>query len=718
MKTIHLKHLSLAILCSVAVVTSGSCAKKTVTESTGAITNETRSALLNVWGGGYGGVPAWDQVKVEEFPQAFDVAIAEATKDIEYIANNPESPTFGNTFIAMEKAGPALTRLVSIFGVHASNLNIGPMEAIEGEVNTKLSAYSDSINQNAKLFARIEFIYNHSEGLGGPEKRLVENTYKSFKRSGALLNAEQKKRLSEINQKLSELETKFSQNVLADEKELVTWIDNEADLAGMDEGTISGYAAAAHKLGRPGKWAIRNTRSAMEPFLEFGENRALREKVWKTFYSRGDNGDAKDNNAIISQVIALRTERAKLLGYESHAHLVLEPRMAKNPETAMDLMMKVWPKAVQRVKEEVADMQKLAKDEGQDITIEAWDYRYYAEKVRNEKFALDSKEIRQYLQLEKLVEAAHWMAGQVFGFTFTRVTDVPVFHEDVRVYKVTNADGDEVGLWYFDPFARDGKRSGAWMTDYRAQNNMDGKWVTPIVSNNSNFTKTDDGNPILVNWDDGVTLFHEFGHALHGLSSRVTYPSQAGTNVARDYVEFPSQLLEHWFPTEEVLSRFARHYKTGKPMPKELLEKVKDASTFNKGFDTVEYLAAALVDMKLHLAKGTDDARKFEKDTLTALGMPKEIVMRHRLPQFLHVFSGGYESGYYSYLWSDSLTADAADYFVEQPGGYYDKAAAKSLIKHVFSVGDTIDPAEGFREFRGRDVDTKALLRKRGFPTE
>ncbi len=712
--------LSISALVATALLTTGSCSKKMEKSSEIApqVSATTSNPLLAEWEGPYGGVPPWDKVEPKQFSAAFDVAIAEAKQEMEAIAVNPQAPTFENTFIAMEKAGRKLTRLVNIFGVFTANLSVGDMPDIEAEVTPKLSAYDDSLTQNLALFARIAAVYNTMDSLGAPEKKLVDETYKRFVRQGATLNLEQKTRLSAINQELSKLETQFSKNVLNDEQELVTWIETKAELEGLSPSLVAGYAKAAQDLGKPGKWAVRNTRSAMEPFLTFSTNRALREKVWKTYYSRADNGDKNDNNAVIASVMALRLERAKLLGYESHAHLVLESRMAKKPENAMALMMQVWPKAVQRVKEEVADMQKLADSEGAGITIEGWDYRLYAEKVRKAKYALDSNEISQYLQLEKLVEGLHWMAQQVFGLTLTRVNDVPVFHPDVRVYKVTDAAGKHVGLWYLDPYARDGKRSGAWMTDYRAQENMDGNWVTPIVSNNSNFVKTDDGKPVLIAWDDAVTLFHEFGHALHGLSSKVVYPSQAGTNVARDYVEFPSQLIEHWFPTKEVLTKFALHHETGKPMPNELLEKIEKASKFNQGFQTVEYLSGALLDMKLHLAQGKTDAKTFEKQTLAELGMPKEVVMRHRLPHFMHIFGHGYEAGYYSYLWSDALTADAADLFQDSPGGYYDKDAAQSLIKNVFSVGATIDPAEGFRQFRGRDVDTKALLRKRGFPVD
>jgi peptidyl-dipeptidase Dcp len=455
----------------------------------------------------------------------------------------------------------------------------------------------------------------------------------------------------------------------------------------------------------------------MEPVLTSANDRKLRSTVWHTYYNRGDNGDERDNNEIISTILQLRAERALLLGYATHAHWRLEPQMAKVPENAMDLLMKVWPKAVARVQEEVADMQAIADRAGDGITIEPWDYRYYAEKVRKEKYALDLNLVKPYLQLEKLREGMMWAAGQLYGFEFEQINNVPVYHPDVRVWEVTR-DGQHVGLWYFDPYARRGKRSGAWMSAYRSQENM-GAAITPIVSNNSNFVKGKPGAPVLISWDDAITLFHEFGHALHGLCSNCNYPSQAGTSVARDYVEFPSQLNEYWLATPEMLKQFAVHYETGEPMPAELLAKIKQAETFNQGFATVEYLASALVDMKLHLAGNVKiDPDKFERETLAEIGMPREIVMRHRTPQFSHIFAGdGYSAGYYSYLWSEALTADAAEVFADA-GSYYDRAIAKRLYETVMSVGDTIDPADGFRNFRGRDVDTGALLRKRGFPVD
>ncbi|WP_168566294.1 M3 family metallopeptidase [Crateriforma spongiae] len=676
--------------------------------------------LLKPWTGPFGGVPPFDAVRVDEFPALFDVAIAAAESDYETIANNPEPATFENTFIPMEKAGRMLNRLEVVFDVHSSNLNVGPMPDLERSIVPKLAEHSDKITQNDALFRRIEAVYQQLDDgdFTVAQRRLVDDTYKTFVRKGAKLDDADKAKLSQINKRLARLFTDFSQNVLEDEKGYVTWISDEADLDGLPASIVAAMKSAATEKGKPDQWAITNTRSSMDPFLTYATNRGLREKVWRNYYSRGDNGDQYDNNAIIAEILKLRAARAKLLGYSTHAHWRLEPTMAKTPEATMELMTKVWPKAVARVREEVADMQAIADKEDPGVKIEPWDYRYYAEKVRKAKYDLDFNEVKPYLQLDKLREAMMWAAGELYGLQFKPLTGIPVFHPDVRVWEVTDGDGEHVGLWYLDPYAREGKRSGAWMTDYRPQSAM-GENLTPIVSNNSNFVEAPEGEVTLISWDDAVTLFHEFGHALHGLLSDVTYPSQSGTNVARDYVEFPSQINEHWLSTPEVLNKFAVHYETGQPLPKELLEKIEKAATFNQGFGTTEYLASALVDMKLHLAGDADiDPDKFERETLAELGMPDELPMRHRTPHFQHIFSSdAYSAGYYSYLWSDALTADAAEVF-EEKGSYYDPKAAKSLHDNVFSVGDTIDPAEGFRRFRGRDVDTAALLRKRGFPVD
>jgi len=695
-----------------ALVAAGTASAVTAPEA------KLQSPLLAPWSGPYGGVPPFEKVKVEDFKPALETGMAEALAEIDKVANDPAPPTFENTIVGLERSGRALDRVSNIFGIYSSTMATPEFQKVEEEMAPKLAAFADQITQNEKLFKRIAAVYDAREtgSLTPEQKRLVWLDYTNFVRAGARLDAAAKKRLSEINQRLASLYTKFSQNLLADETDYVLYLDKEADLAGLPESLRSGAAAAAEQRGQKGKWAITNTRSSMEPFLTYSDRRDLREKVWKTYYSRGDHGDAHDNNAIITEVLKLRAERAKLLGYQTHAHWRLENTMARTPERAMQLMEAVWKPAVARVHEEVADMQAVADKEGAKIKIEPWDYRYYAEKVRKAKYDLDQNEVKPYLQLEKLREGMFWVAGQLFGFQFSPVTDVPVYQPDMRVYKVTDPAGKLVGLWYFDPYARPGKQSGAWMNAYRSQERFE-KEITTIVSNNTNFVKGKPGEPILISWDDATALFHEFGHALHGLSSNVTYPSLAGTAVARDYVEFPSQLLEHWLSTPEVLNKFALHYQTGQPMPAALLEKIEKASRFNQGFATVEYLASALVDMKLHLAGDqTIDPDKFEKETLDALGMPSELVMRHRTPQFGHVFSGdGYSAGYYSYIWSDTLSADAWEAFTAA-GGAYDKAVAKRLRDDIFSIGNTVDPAEAYKNFRGREPGIAALMRKRGFP--
>jgi len=674
--------------------------------------------LLAAWAGPYGGVPPFDRVKVADFKPALEAAMAENLAELDKIATNSAAPTFENTIVAMERAGQTLDRVSTIYNVWGSTMASLEFQAVQREMAPKLAAFSDQITQNEPLFKRIEAVYNSPDKkkLTPEQQRLAWLYYTNFVRSGAKLDAKAKARLSEINQQLAGLFTKFSQNVLFEEDNQFVTLKSEADLAGLPQSVRDAEAASAVTKKQPGTWAIINTRSSVEPFLTYSDRRDLREKVWRMFIMRGDNGDEHDNNAVITQILQLRAERAKLLGYQTHAHWRLENAMAKTPERAMDLMMSVWKPAVKRVHEEVADMQALADKEGAGIKIEPWDYRYYMERVRKAKYDLDQNEVKPYLQLEKLREAIFWVAGELFNFKFTPATNVPVAHPDIRVWEVTDKSSSKhVGLWFFDPYARAGKRSGAWMNAYRSQERVNGE-ITTIVSNNANFVKGKPGEPLLISWDDATTMFHEFGHALHGLNSNVTYPSLSGTAVARDYVEFPSQLMEHWLSTPEVLQHFALHYQTGKRIPQSLVDKINRTKTFNQGFATVEYLAAAILDMKLHLlGEQKIDARVFEKETLAEIEMPHEIVLRHRLPQFLHVFSSdGYSAGYYSYLWSDVLTADAYGAFTEA-GGPYDKKVADRLRKSIFSVGNTVDPAEAYRSFRGRDPRVEALMKKRGF---
>ncbi|HEX8428332.1 M3 family metallopeptidase [Hymenobacter sp.] len=689
------------------------------TASTVAAVRTDANPLLASWAGPYGGFPAFDKVQTANFKPALEAAMAENLKEIQAIASNSQAPTFENTIAALEHAGNTLDQVRTVYGIWSGTMSNPEVQGVEREMAPRMAAFSDQISQNAALFKRIETVYNSPDKkkLTPEQQRLTYVYYNNFVRSGAKLDATAKKRLSEINQQLAGLFTKFSQNVLADENDSVLVLKTPADLGGLPPSLRDDAAntATARKITAAG--VVANTRSSIEPFLTYSDQRKLREKAWRMFYNRGDNGGEHDNNVLITQILQLRAERAKLLGYKTHAHLRLDNTMAKTPEAAMALMEEVWVPAVARVKEEVADMQALATKEGATFKIAPWDYRYYAEKVRKARYDLDQNEVKEYLQLDKMREGMFWVAGEIYGFAFTPVTDVPVYHPDVKVWEVKDkTTGKHLGLWYFDPYARPGKRSGAWMNAYRKQERMNGEIAT-IVSNNSNFVKGKDGTPVLISWTDATTLFHEFGHALHGLSSNVTYPTLSGTSVVRDYVEFPSQVMENWLPTPQVLQRFAVHYQTGKPIPQALVDRIEKASTFNQGFETTEFLASALIDMKLHLAGDQKiDPDKFERETLAQLGMPSEIVMRHRTPQFSHVFSSdGYSAGYYSYLWSVVLASDAFSAFTEASGPY-DKTVAKRLKDKVLSVGNTVDPADAYRSFRGRDPKIDALMRERGFP--
>jgi peptidyl-dipeptidase Dcp len=659
------------------------------------------NALLEDWKGPFGGVPPFDKVKVEDFRPALEQAMAERLAEIDAIAADPSPPTFENTLAAMEKGGKAFDRVATMYGVYSSTMRSPEFQEVELEMEPKLAAFGDRIVQNEKLFARIAAVYEARDrsDLTPEQKRLAWLKYTEFARSGAKLDAEAKRRVAAINERLATLYATFSQNVLADEQSSIP-LSSPEDRAGLPESFPN---------------EVLNTRSSVEPFLTYSERRSLREKVWRAFVGRGDNGDAHDNKAIIGEIVKLRHERARLLGYETHAHWRLEMSMAKTPERALELMQALWKPAVARVAEEVKDMQALARQSGEAIAIEPWDYRYYAEKVRKLRYDLDESEVMPYLELENLREAMFWVAGELVGLRFTPLESVPVYHPDVRVWEVGDRAGRHVALFYFDPYARPNKVSGAWMNAYRSQERFAGE-VTTIVSNNSNFVKPRPGEPVLVSWGDAVTLFHEFGHALHGLASNVSYPSLSGTNVDRDYVEFPSQLLESWLATPEVLNRFARHARTKEPIPNSLMEKIERASKFNKGFENAEYLSSALADMRLHLEpERARDVARFEREVLAEIGMPREMVMRHRLPHFGHLFSSdSYSAGYYSYLWADTLSADAYEAFVEAKGPY-DPTVAKRLYEHVFSVGNTVDPAEGYRAFRGRDATIDALMRKRGF---
>ena len=716
-----MRHTSIPALVASAVVLAVSCSTPSRAETGMPLAAESPEAvLLAPWTGPYGGVPPFDRARVDLLAPALETAMAAELAEIDAIATNPEPATFENTIVAFERAGRSLDRVETIYGIYSSSLSTPEFQSVERKMAPRLAAHADRITQNDALFRRIAAVYESPEKarLTPEQQRLVWQRYTDFVLAGARLGPAEKQRVAAINQQLATLFTKFSQNILSDEEHNYIVLEKEADLAGLTPAFVSSAASAAAERGLRGKWVVLNTRSSVEPFLTYSDRRDLRKRVFDNFVRRGDEGDAHDNNAIITEILALRAERARLLGFETHAHWQLQNTMAGTPERTLALMEAVWVPAVARVREEVADMQAVADAEGAGIVIEPWDYRYYAEKVRKAKYDLDENAIKPYLQLDSLRDAMFWTAGQLYGLRFERLEPgaVPVYHPDVTVFEVKNRDGRHQGLFYFDPWARNGKQSGAWMNDYRPQERFDGEIAT-IVSNNLNFIEPPAGEAQLIGWDDARTLFHEFGHAVHGLLSDVTYPTLAGTAVVRDYVELSSQIMEHWLSTPEVLDRFARHYETGAPCPEELIRKIQRAEKFNQGFATVEYLSAALVDMKLHLAGGQKiDPDAFERDTLAAIGMPREIVMRHRTPQFQHIFSSdSYSAGYYSYLWADQLVADSWEAFLEADGPW-DPVVAARFAKNVLSAGNSVDPVQGYRAFRGRDAGVEPLMRKRGFP--
>jgi peptidyl-dipeptidase Dcp len=681
-------------------------------------TSTEENVLLDEWTGPYGGVPGFDRMNLEDLKPALEAGMARELEEIAAIAANPEPPTFENTIAAMERAGRDFDRVSTYFGIWSGNLSTSEFRKVEAEMAPRIAEFRTKIIQNEALFRRIQAVHDGDEPatLGPDQQRLVTLVYDRFARRGATLEGDDRKRYAEINKRLAELHTRFANNVLADEEGHVTFITKE-QLGGLPDSLVEAAAATSSKRGRAGEYAVTNTRSSMAPFLTFSDERKLREKVWRTYYSRGDNGDGHDNNVVIAEILRLRDERAGLLGHDNFARWALEKRMARTPERTFGLMQAVWPAALKRVAQEVADMQAIADAEGAGIRIERWDYRYYAEKVRKAKYELDSQELKQYLQLEKLRDAMFFVAGKVFEMEFSPVAkgSVPVFHVDVGVWEVTDkSSGALIGLWYLDPYARPGKRSGAWATSYRKHETFDGE-KSVLSSNNSNFVKGPPGKPVLISWDDAVTLFHEFGHALHSLSSRVAYPGLNGG--LRDFIEFQSQLLERWLLTDEVIDQFLVHHETGERIPDSLVAKIKNAAQFNQGFATTEYLASALVDMKFHTTDPAElDADAFERAALAELDMPREIVMRHRSPHFAHIFSGeGYAAGYYSYMWADVMTSDAAEAFAEAPGGFFDKELSRKLVDELFSVGNAVDPEEAYRKFRGRDARIGALMRDRGF---
>lgn len=662
-------------------------------------------------------VPPFDLIKNDHYREAFDFTLDQSEKEIERIANNEDEPTFVNTIAAMEGAGEALSKVSGVFFNLSGSHTNDEMQLIQREMAPKLSAHHSKIMLNEKLFARVEVLYLGREelDLNSEAKRVLERYHSNFVRSGAKLKGNERNRMAEISSELATLGTQFSQNILADESAYELVLEEGDDLAGLPDFLISAAASAAKERGHDGKYVITLSRSLIEPFLQFSSRRDLREVAYKAWIARGENGGNTDNRKIISKTLKLREERANLLGFKTFAEFKLDDQMAKTPDAVRNLLMQVWEPAKKRASKEAQKLQELANSEGANFKIAPWDWRYYSEKVRSRDHDLDEAEIKPYLQLDKIIEAAFDTANRLFGLSFEERFDVPKYHSDVRTFEVKNRNGDHVAIFIGDYFARTSKRSGAWMSGFRSQEKLKGD-ITPIIVNVMNFAKAADGEPALLTFDDAHTLFHEFGHALHGMLSNVTYPSISGTSVARDFVELPSQLYEHWLDEKEILSKYAIHYKTGEPMPDTLIEKLKSASTFNQGFATVEYTSSALVDLELHTmpADATQDIEKVEADILKKIGMPDEITMRHRTPHFAHVFSGdGYSAGYYSYMWSEVMDADAFEAFKET-GDVFDEATSQRLLDNIYSAGGSRDPAELYVEFRGQMPEIDALLEGRG----
>ena len=673
-----------------------------------------RNPLLERWATPFGIAP-FGRIRTEHFKSAFDRAFAENLEEIAAIAGNKAAPTFANTIDALELSGETLDKVAAVFYNLSGTDSTPQIQAIEREIAPRFAKHGMAIYQNRDLFRRVDALMREKETLGLTQEqvRVLERYHRGFVKSGAALDAKARKRLAAIAQEAATLGTRFSQNLLADEQDFLLVLESEADLAGLPDSLRAAAAQTATERGHPGKHAITLSRSSVEPFLKFSGRRGLREKAFKAWIRRGANGGKTDNRAIVADILGLRAERAHLLGFKSPADSTLEYSMAKAPANVKKLLGEVWGPARARALEERAALQEAVLAEGGNFKLAAWDWRYYAEKVRKTRFDVDEAEVKPYLQLDNVIDAAFDVASKLFGLAFAERTDVPIYHPDVRAFEVTK-DGRHVGLFLGDYFARSSKRSGAWMSGWRGQRKLGGKDVRPIVVNVMNFAKGASGEPTLLSMDDAHTLFHEFGHALHGLLSDVTYPTVSGTSVERDFVELPSQLYEHWLERPEVLSRFGRHYKTGKPIPQSLLQRLKAARNFNQGFATVEYLAAAIVDIDLHVLEDPDglDVDKFEKKTLKKIDMPEEIVMRHRIPHFQHIM-GGYAAGYYSYMWSEVMDADAFRAF-EEAGDVFDPEMARRLYANIYSAGGRRDPADAYVAFRGRLPTTEALLEKRG----
>ena len=669
---------------------------------------------LTKWNGPLG-LPDFSRIGDGDFAEVFEAALKAHDAEIEAIASNSEPATIENTMEALELCGDALDRVSSIFWCRAGAHTNDAIQALERDIAPKMARHYSAISMNAKLFARIDALYAQRDklGLDAETLRVLEKSWKGFVRSGAKLDAEGKKRLGAINEELASLGAQFGQNVLHDEKEWVLFLE-EGDLDGLPAFLRDAMGQAAEARGRKGMYAVTLSRSIYEPFTSYSARRDLREQAWKAFIRRGENGGETDNGAVVAKTLAMRAEKAKLLGYDSFAALKLDDTMAKTAKNVYGLLDPVWQKAREKAAGDQAELQRIAAATGSNETIAGWDWRYYQEKLRAKKFAFDEAELKPYLQLDRIIDACFDVAGKLFGLSFVEEKGIKAWHDDVRAFKIKHKDGSELGLFLADYFARPSKRSGAWMSALQSGYRL-GKGSSPIIYNIMNFAKAPAGEPALLSLDEAKTLFHEFGHALHGMLTDVTWPSVAGTSVSRDFVELPSQLYEHWLTVPEVLEKHALHYRTGEPMPKALLDKMLAAKTFGAGFATVEFTSSALVDMAYHARPDAPaEPLAFEAETLKELEMPDAIAMRHRTPHFQHVFAGeGYSAGYYSYMWSEVLDADAFAAF-EETGDPFNPALAEKLRKHIYAAGGSQDPEDLYKAFRGKMPTAEAMMVKRG----
>jgi peptidyl-dipeptidase Dcp len=675
-----------------------------------------QNPLLIEWATPYG-LPPFEAVHAQHFAPAFDTALAQHQDEIRTIAEQTDAPSFDNTVAAFDASGRLLTRIGQLFHNLCSSETSPELQAVERTMAPRLAAHHSAIYLNETLFARIDALNAKRDTLGlAPEaRRLLERVHLDFVLAGARLAGTARQRFAAIVERLAQLQTAYSQNVLHDESNWALWLDGERDLAGLPPFLRAAAREAAQQHGRTDAWAITLSRSLVVPFLTFSDRRDLREQAFKAWMSRGEHEGEHDNRPIAREILALRQEQARLMGYPTYADYALVDRMARTPAAVARLLEQVWTPAKKRAVEERDALLAMAASRGEPATIEPWDWRFYAEKVRQARYAVDDAAVKPYFALERVVEAAFDCAYRLFGLTFRLRPEIAAYHPDVKVYEVRGRDDRVVGVFLHDNFARPTKRGGAWMSSYRLQSRIAGD-VLPIIVNNNNFAKGVPGEPTLLSLDDALTLFHEFGHGLHGLLSQVTFESLSGTQVLRDFVELPSQIFENWLLEPEVLKKHARHIETGQPMPDELIARLEQARRFNQGFETVEYTACALVDMALHARDNTAgvDIAAFESDELARIGMPREIVMRHRLPHFLHLFaSSGYAAGYYVYMWAEVLDADGYDAFLEA-GNPFDPALAERLRRYVYSAGNTLEPGSAFRAFRGRDPRVEPMLTKRG----